>query len=578
MIETVHGSILGLVVRIDAIEKETESIYLGLGKVFQAVKSAVDASSRDAEEAIRGILIQHRGNVSAEAAERRSRNFIQDATRFFEKASLSERTFMKGVEESIQSLSMLDDIIDRIRADSEEMEIISLNAMTVALKSGAAGRAFSVITDELKRLSGRTIDHADDLSSAGTALLERLGALRTTLEALSETQSSFFQSARTALETGFAGLTHEVDEMAAAIRSLSAEATEVRRPISTIMQEVQLQDIIRQSLDHVRLSLKAAEREEAAVADDGESVDEMEEQAFVLEIAQLSASLLGDVAAQVRASLERFRKGMGGVDVVTSLVATRRNAMSMNRQGGLDGVSFKDTCTAYLAAKGKAVADATTIADGVRSLDERFKDMDQILARFKSIVTASRIETARNKALAIVATTVMGMMDLTERLALDVSSAGDVTRTFGKSLSVGMSDYLSGAVENQASLDAEMALLQAEFDRMENSRHRLWEAGARFNPFSDQFSMAIREANDAVGRIDALACELEDMRDVLGSYSEEAIRAGVVVGNASIHSGRLKSIVERFTIFEHKQTAARIANIDAGAEDSSAESGDVTLF
>ena len=578
MTETVNGSILGLVGRIDSIEKETESIYLGLGKVFQAVKSAVDASSRDAEEAIRSILVQHRGGVSAETAERRSRDFIQDATRFFEKASLSERTFMAGVEGAIQSLSQLDDIIDRIRADSEEMEIISLNAMTVALKSGAAGRAFSVITDELKRLSGRTIEHADDLSSAGSSLLERLGALRATLAALSETQSSFFQSARAALETGFAGLTREVDEMAAAIRGLSGEAAEVRRPISNIMQEVQLQDIIRQSLDHVRLSLKAAEREEAAAEADGEGIDEMEERAFILEITHLSASLLGDVAAQVRASLERFKGGMGGVDVVTRTVAGRRGAMALKPQGGLDGESFKGTAKAYLGAKGKAVTDATAITDGVRSLDERFKEMNQILARFKSIVTASRIEIARNKALAIVSTTVMGMMDLTERLALDVSAAGGVTRSFGKALSVGMSDYLSDATENQTALDAEISLLRSEFDKMEDSRRGLWDAGTRFNPFSDEFSKAIHEGNEAVGRIDALAGELEDMRDTLMSYAEEAVRSGVSAGTASIHSGRLKSIVDRFTIFEHKQTAVRITNIDADVDDSSAESGDVTLF
>jgi hypothetical protein len=68
------------------------------------------------------------------------------------------------------------------------------------------------------------------------------------------------------------------------------------------------------------------------------------------------------------------------------------------------------------------------------------------------------------------------------------------------------------------------------------------------------------------------------MRDTLMSYAEEAVRSGVATGAVSIHSGRLKSIVERFTIFEHKQTAARITNIDAGVDDSSAESGDVTLF
>ncbi len=597
-------SIIGLVDRIDSIERETEDIYLRLGKVFHSIKMAVDASASSAEQTIAAVLSQHRGGLSADAAKRRSEDYIDDAARYFKKTSDVERTFLDSVETGIRSLSALEEIIDRIRSDSEEMELVSLNAMTVALKSGAAGRAFSVITDELKRLSGRTIRHADNLSMAGSLLLERLDALKLTLDELSAAQSSFFDAAKRALEDGFVALDREVDDSARDLRELAESASRVRSPIADIMQEVQLQDIIRQSLDHVRLSLKAARPEagparsatsvaaalaSAAVggrADDDisagffEDISPDEERAFLVEISRLSASLLDDVSSQVRASLERFRAGISGVNDVVSSVDSSRSAIVAGRRS-IERDDFRDRTRAYMAAKEKAVLEASEISDSVRKLDERFKEMDAILARFKSIVTASRIETARNKALAIVANTVGGMMDLTERLASDVSSAGTVTRSFGKTFGAGMADYLFNASEGVETLKEEIASLEDEGNRIVESRRRLWETESEFKPFSDDFMLSIGEASGSVERIDSLAGELEGMRDAIiaqvaegdGPSAERPSSAG-----ASIHSARLKSIVDRFTIFAHKQTAARVTRLDAGADESSAESGEVTLF
>jgi len=575
MIETHAASVAELVGRIDAIERETESIYLRLGEVFRTVKSAVDASSRDAEEAISAVLVSYRGGVSADIARRRSEEFIEDAIRYFEKASVTERQFLDSVESGIQNLSTLDGIIDRIRADSEEMELVSLNAMTVALKSGAAGRAFSVITDELKRLSGRTIRHADDLSKAGQALLERLGELKGTLGSLTSMQSSFFGSAKTALEGGFAALDREVEEAARDIRSLSDGAAGVRGPIASIMQEVQLQDIIRQSLDHVRLSLTAAKPEGAEARRD--AIDPDEERAFLVEISRLSASLLDDISGQVRASLERFNGGIAGVNAVMDSVEASRSAIIAARSG-VGGGDYRSRADSYIGAKELAISSASAISDNVRRLDERFKEMDAILARFKSIVTASRIETARNKALAIVTNTVMGMMDLTERLTEDVASAGGVTRSFGKSLASGMSDYLSGAERYMEILKAEIDALQGKFVHIDENRKQLWSTESDFMPFSDVFFKAIGEASSSVDRIASLALELENMRDDLTAYANAA--PGATGGDAasSIHSERLRAIVDRFTIFAHKQTAARITRLETDADGSTAESGDVTLF
>ncbi|GAB1456997.1 hypothetical protein MASR2M48_23050 [Spirochaetota bacterium] len=576
MTETVSGPALAFMSKIDAIELETESIYLRLGKAFLTVKAAVDSNAHNAELAIEAIIRQHRHGVSSEMAKRRSDEFIEDASRFFDRASLLERTFLSGVEEGMSRLERLDDIIDSIRSDSEEMEIVSLNAMTVALKSGNAGRAFSVITDELKKLSGRTIRLADQLLQAGNALMERLGQLKVALDALSSAQTAFFDAARSALENGFAALDQGVDDAVNGIRALEEQANTVREPISTILQEVQLHDVIRQSLDHVRLSLQAAAGD--SVDSPLETIDPDEERAFLARISRLSASLLADISSQVRSSQKRFANGVQGVEDVMEALESSRRTLVADRMDPSTGDGYEAKSVLYISAKEQAMAAASAISEGARQLDIRFGEMHAILTRFKSIVTASRIETARNKALAIVSNTVLGMSELTERLSEDVAAAGAVTRSFGKMLASGLGEYLQGSDGSIVDLRKEISALSTEFDRIQAARTSLWAAESAFNPFSDDFAQAMAEAAQSNARIGVLATEIDTMHVALASYAETAddsVSKGLL---HDLHNDRLKSIVDRFTIFAHKQTAASLTNLDSTIDEATVASGEVTLF
>jgi hypothetical protein len=170
------------------------------------------------------------------------------------------------------------------------------------------------------------------------------------------------------------------------------------------------------------------------------------------------------------------------------------------------------------------------------------------------------------------------MMELTERLTEDVAAAGGVTRSFGKTLSAGMTDYLSGAEGNLVLLREKGGELKDEFSRIDESRMRLWAIESGFKPFSHEFSLAIREASTSVGRIETLASELEAMRGALSSCTGNDEHSAARVAASSIHSERLRTIVDRFTIFAHKQTAARLGSLAADEDGSSAESGEVMLF
>ncbi|MDX9957011.1 MAG: methyl-accepting chemotaxis protein [Clostridia bacterium] len=592
MVETMLRPVAELVDHLDGIERETEGIYLRLGRMFPEMKSAVDASAQSAETTIRTILSSYRGGVSADIARRRMVEFIEDATRFFANAAETENRFFDGVETGIGSLSKLDGIIDRVREDSEEMEIVSLNAMTVALKSGSAGRAFSVITDELKRLSGKTIQHANDLSSAGTELLDGLDNLRRTLEDLAGKQEHFFGTVKETLDGGFKRLDAEVAETAATLRAMASQASGVRGPVSEIMQGVQLQDIIRQSLDHVRLSLRASEQDATNGGGNGNGngsrngngngmhADEAEERAFLAEITRLSASLLDDVHAQVLASLARFESSIQAIQQIMSEVESHRDEDVGRRRACADGVDFAVIAADYLKTKDAAASQALRIGEGVRRLDERFRAVNSILTRFKNIVTASRIETARNKALAIVSNTVQGMMDLTERLAMDIAEAGEVTRSFSKTMNTEMGDYLNDLSDRQELIVAEIDRMGERFRQLEESRQSLCDAESDFQPFSSGFIEAIQNAAAETRRIAALANELAAMRDELSAYAESTGGSDADGFDLNIRNERLKSIVERFTIFTHRQEAVRIAHLGGDVEQEAdlVESGDVTLF
>ena len=329
-------------------------------------------------------------------------------------------------------------------------------------------------------------------------------------------------------------------------------------------------------------SLRALEPDAVGSTGNGNGIqtDEAEERAFLAEITRLSSTLLDDVHDQVNASLVRFESSIDAIQRLVATLESHRDEDVNRRRSCEDSVDITVIAADYLKAKDSAARQSLRISEGVRKLDERFRAVNSILTRFKNIVTVSRIETARNKALAIVANTVQGMMDLTERLALDIAEAGTVTRSFSKAMSTEMGDYLNDLSGRQEVISTEIANLARQFRQFEESRLGLCDAESAFQPFSAGFIGAIQNAAAETRRITDLASELACMRDELSAHAEAAGGTDQDGLNLDIRNERFRSIVERFTIFTHRQEAVRIAHlgVDIKSDAELVASGDVTLF
>ena len=94
------------------------------------------------------------------------------------------------LNEKINDLTSLDKMIAEIKEDSEQMELIALNAMVISVKSGEKGLAFSRITENLQRLSKDMFVYSDKLSEEEKHLLEQINQLKSIFSGIINSQKS----------------------------------------------------------------------------------------------------------------------------------------------------------------------------------------------------------------------------------------------------------------------------------------------------------------------------------------------------------------------------------------------------
>ena len=527
-----------------------------------------DASSRRARESLNAVL-----SSLGDGGQTDIGDFLAVSSRFFENLRGQDSAFLVSVNSGIAHISELDGIISRVRLDSEEMEIVSLNALTAALKSGSAGRAFSVITDELKQLSSRTIATTVDISNQGQRLLESFRALGDTLTELSSLQERFFEEVRTTLTDGFSALGQRVEQATEIFRDLAEKAAEVKKPILGIMQGVQVQDILRQSIDHVILSMEEISKEE--------DVSMRDELVFAVAVGELSISVLNDVIQKIDEGVADMSGHINEVVSVVEDVDQRRKAVADRYEDiSVGSGAATEKVETYLKLKNQALSMGKGLSLLVKKLNDSFKVLYGLLNKFQNIVVASRIEIARTRALSVVSNTVAGMIDITESLGRDVGKATDVTKTFIKTASADIIAYGRNQESSDQNVGVAVRHIENELTRLETARGRVKETIVSFQLYTPEFLELIQTSRSSLHRLSDLSGTLSRLRDEIEAMKRKGEQAVENLGGDStegytIRSERLRRMVERFTIFTHKKTAGSLGdfNVEEGVG-----SGEVTLF
>lgn len=586
-----------LVERLEQLVTMTEETYLSLGRTYPSVVQELQKSIQKSQDLARCFEEPDSPGCDDELGLGRviqqTRSLIEQQSDEFEKMYRNDESLFQELDRGIESLGKVEQLIDRIKDDSEEMELISLNAMTVALKAGAAGRAFSYITEELKRLSNRTIGLSEDIAGNGERLLETFHDFRGAVREVQSFQEKLFGEFRERLLSGFGSFQTGVDRVVSVVSELSETSQEVRQPVTSVMEELQYQDIIRQSVDHILIALRETEQ----VVDEEEDREALlDELTFFQRMPELCEQILDYVRGQIAHSLDVFKAGARETENTIDRVERRRQ--SFVRESVSSAAEANSIHTLFersadmlqellgdvsesLRLKNELSQRAHKLLEDVAGLEERFETFSSLVTRFRSVDIASRIEVAKQEVLRRMTSTVEEMTDLTSRIENDVQSALDSTKGFIGSTSETIETYRRVFLEERGQVAHFQKGIEEKFEQLDESKSRLVSAVHGFSVYSASFMDRFRNAREEIEGLAKLLSEIDVVKRQLGELKARADRKmdaalrKFELDSWDIESRRLREIIERFTIFTHKELAAKLGGFDV---EEGVESGEITFF
>ena len=590
-----------LLSKLENLESESEKIYLNLGQRLSDLFKELERGFAESSQLISYFAA---GQSGAEKLEEHSlveeiiteaREVIEEAAVFFNEMQERDNVLFSSINEGIDHLSSLDGRIENIRDDSIEMELISLNAMTVALKAGLGGRAFSYITEELKKLSSRTIIYTEELTRSGASILKDFLEFRKLVGEIQAFQQRFFGDFQEKLNKCFDRYNMGVKQLAEMLFGVIEEAKVVKKPLYRIMEEVQLQDIIKQSLEHVLLSLKEFDLDQEAEYNE-HLLDEL---SFVEKIPRLCQDLLDDISLKIRQSRDLFSTNLTDIRSTLRDVEEQRGAFleyftdrgENELEGGALEQMFAESVGVlkellsgiYRSMTGKKAIgrDGNRIIENITVLKTGFENFFEIIDRFYAIEVASRIQVAKQEVLRDRTETVNEMTRLTSRIDDDVKEALRILKDALTKIYRIINRY-SDKVEMEMSVVQETAdCIKSSYDRLMFSKTTLADTLKNFSVYSERFLSLLDASEGDILHLGMLVKVTSEVKDELADVQARAetlkreVLQGMGLQEWQIKDDKLRTMIERFTIFSHKKVAGELGGFEV--EEGSLE-GELTLF
>uniref|UniRef100_A0A7C3IKA1 Methyl-accepting transducer domain-containing protein n=1 Tax=Gracilinema caldarium TaxID=215591 RepID=A0A7C3IKA1_9SPIR len=573
---------------IRAIITESERIFLTLGKTTPLFVKELHQNLINLEQTYATQGGAQRSLQDLEHLFNGTKTIIQQSSLLFMQMHGRGDRLLYSLSDSLNKLQNLDEIIKKIRNDSEDMALIALNALTGAIKSGSAGRAFSVITDELKRLSDQTNQLTDILQTDSASLINQLKNYTNELHKLKYLQTKVFSGLDRTITEQFSAIEEKVRELTESLYALITESKTLETPVSAVMETVQIQDILRQSLDHILIALDEYE----SVQQDP-SVDTEELAAFKGQLATLGEVIVTDVIKRLEAAALTFETAILAIQTLIRRGEKQRTLLLREHFSSLSEHSILSvfdeaarTLTAveqnlseYMAIKQTIASQGNRIADAVAILSKQYVKFDKIINRFKTVDIAARIEISKQSILRSIKNTVLAMSELISRITQDVEEARKASLLFITDTHTAISEYTMTYTEEVSAFSVAQRELLSKFQQFSACKENLEQDTRHFTLFSETFLSLLDTQDTELANIKELVHQCKVLRD---SFSEITTSLPTSEGTVEIKNQHLKDIINKFTIYAHKQAAAEIGNFEVVPSSSAGvleiETSEVTFF
>lgn len=564
--------------QINQISSKSEQIFLQLGNLFPSLLN------RDS-----GTSLQTLGRMFSSLSESDSNSKGKEKVLFTDYAAKYDPLFNQ-LNEKIEDLGKLDKMIAEIKEDSEQMELIALNAMVISIKSGEKGQAFSRITENLQRLSNDMNLFAGKLSEEEAQLLAHINTLKDIFSGILDAQKNLSVKG----SSGSADVKNLIGYVSEPISSMEIAINSIYPPIQKAMEGLQLQDMIRQALDHVQKCVQEAGKSSNVVPGSDEELDYV---SFNIALYQLCEEVLKDINGYITQSFNTFDKNWAKVIDTLDSVETQKNNFESrflseysvgneNIEKRLNGIvenfqSMMGEFNTYHLVQKDLLHTCQNITERARIIYAVFDNLRPVMSRLHHVRILQQIEVAKNDAIKSVQDSVTDMDNLISSANKSLDAMQALLESFIADTGSMLSTFtvsISKDNENMVSLRKEKNVF---FDELKKGQSELSSIIQNFTVFPDGFQQKCVTVQQNLQDLKRIGSQLEEFIEAMKQSEQNllqkksALMSEKGLSNWQIKNNKFSELINQFTITAHKEAAGKIGGF---AIEKGADSGDVTFF
>ena len=497
---------------------------------------------------------------------------------------------LEKLNEKVAMLSALEQDVNTIRECSEEMELLSLNAMVISIKSGVQGRAFSSITESMRNLSAKMIENSSRLVREQDYLVESIRALEDVISELSGSQKKEISLCTSAHES----MQDILDAIGRPLPQIEEKTTDVWKYIVKSMETMQVQDIVRQSADQVILCLK--EFKDISALPDDDIALRNDTLSFDIQLCKVALEILKDISGRLEECIKIFGGEWDGLTEILETVEQMRTGFINSFYNDADGqqslFSRLDAALAqferildgffyYINTQKSLVKNCKTIKTHSRGIFTVFTDLLPVVNSLQHVRVLQKIEVAKNDAIASVRNSANDMDIYIGRSKDTIDEMSRLLDSFLAESDALLSEFIA-EITQTGEVASELKTSGSEFfARIRDAQAELAQTLKNYTVFPKGFDRqcaAVRaHLNAIVSAADAYMSLSEELSrraaELEALQADELAKEGL--SSWQMEDDSFKQIINRFTITIHKELAGSITGVEIEA---GVEAGEVTFF
>lgn len=523
---------------------------------------------------------------------RETRKVVNQVSELMEETGLTRKglgQFINEFRQNLRQLRVIDQNITRIHEYSEIMELLAMNTVVFSVQS-VKDVGFLMVADILRQNAKTSMQRIEEIVDIGRELREQFTLLEETILKLKRSESI-----KTYTEKKIRGSLSVVEDsqeyFAETTALLDEELTVIHQDLLKIVQEIQYQDIFRQSLDHILLLLQ----EEPKAMDGPE--ERLDHLSYLETVCRFSIPLLEEILIRVDGSVILFQTRLEAVRSDIHHVMSKRraflqdNLQKSRKRGGLlcsigDLKSGLTELGRELIGSGKNLKNidfSTEKAAGVLNLlREKIVELDSLILTYYNIAQMGKKEMLKHNDQEFL----KDSLENINKLARKMEKTGIQIH---KAVSV-MDEGRTPVRENIRELKEGKARLTHQLDQQgENLRVALASLLEGVKKLQEQNSSSagsvrseLAEALVASGELKSIST---DLHLILGGFrnleqkiidDKECALKETGKDSWNVQNRDYKSLLDRFTIYRQKLALSQLTGVSQ--KDEGLKEGNIILF